>query len=326
VTVFGHDEQIATFLAAMAGARMHHGWLITGPKGIGKARFADMAARRLLAEASGIGVDEPGLAVAAQHPTSRLMDAGSHPDFKRLERLINEKTGALARNITVDQVRALRSLFATGTSMGARRVILVDAIDDMERGAANALLKSLEEPPASTIFLLVSHVPGRLLPTIRSRCRTLAFSPLNTAAMTSFLDDALPDVAPADRQRLVSGGIPATALSNAMLDMGDIEQALSDLAETGDPNSAMRSALAQSLALKAALPRYEAFLKRVPTFIAERARQSHGTALEAALDAWAAATSLAQVAIPQSLIAEAVVFEMAGHVAALAPRAGDAKA
>jgi DNA polymerase-3 subunit delta' len=308
--LYGLNAQIAAFRAAMAGERMHHAWLLAGPKGVGKASFADFAARLIL---------------DASDPASQgasLIEAGSHPDFRRLERLPNEKTGNVARNITVDQVRHLRAVFATGTSISDRRVIIVDSIDDMERGAANAMLKSLEEPPASTIFLLVSHQPGRLLPTIRSRCRTMMFGPLDDAAMTSVLNDHLPDLDPAKRDQLIAraNGSPATALADADLDMAAVDAALVELAQTGDPTNAVRSKLAQSLALKSALPRYEAFLGRAPAFIANQARHSDGPALEAALTAWSKARALSQIAIPQSLIAETVVFEMAGHVASLAPR------
>ncbi len=312
----GLDTQIAAFRAATSGERMHHAWLLAGPRGVGKGRFADFAARLLL---------------NASDPSSKganLIEAGSHPDFRRLERLPNEKTGNLARNITVDQVRGLRTLFATGTSISDRRVIIIDSIDDMERGAANALLKSLEEPPASTIFLLVSHQPGRLLPTIRSRCRTLMFGPLDGVAMTSVLDDQLPDLDPAKRAQLIlsAKGLPATALAYAELDVATLDAALEELAQTGDPTNAVRSKLAQSLSLKAALPRYEAFLGRAPAFIADQARLADGATLDAALTAWSKARALAQIAIPQSLVAETVVFEIAGIVASLAPLRGSAKA
>ncbi len=306
----GLDLQIATLRAAMAGERMHHAWLLAGPRGVGKGSFAEHAARLLL------GADDPASQGAS------LIDAGSHPDFRRLERLPNEKTGNLARNITVDQVRLLRALFATGTAICDRRVVIIDSIDDMERGAANALLKSLEEPPASTIFLLVSHQPGRLLPTIRSRCRTLMFAPLSNAAMTSVLADQLPALDPAKRAQLITAanGSPATAMAYADLDIAAVDAALDELAQTGDPTNAVRSKLAQSLSLKAALPRYEAFLGRAPAFIADQARQSEGARLDAALTAWSKARALAQIAIPQSLVAETVIFEMAGHVASLAPQ------
>ena len=312
MTPIGHDAQMSAFRAAMAGERMHHAWLLAGPRGIGKAMFADWAARRLLDSED------------ANSQGAHLLAAGSHPDFRRLERLTNEKTGNLARSITVDQVRALRAMFATATSLGARRVILIDSIDDMERGGANALLKNLEEPPASTIFLLVSHAPGRLLPTIRSRCRTLMFRPLSDADMQRVLDDFDPD----RRDALIAGalGSPASALASAVLDLTAIDHDLAELASTGDPANAIRGKLAQSLSGKAALPRYEAFLARTPAFIAERARRAEGDALATALNAWERARALSQIAIPQSLIAETVVFEMAGMVASLAPAKDRAKA
>jgi DNA polymerase III subunit delta' len=315
VTIHGHDSQIAEFVTAMTGERLHHAWLLAGPRGVGKGRFADWAAHRLL------DADTP------QSQGAHLLSAGSHPDFRRLERLTNEKTGNLARNISVDQVRGLRTLFATATSLGNRRVIVIDSIDEMERGAANALLKSLEEPPANTIFLLVSHAPGRLLPTIRSRCRTLVFKPLDDAAMRAVLDAELPEIDPTRRDALIVGanGSPAMALAYADLDMAAINVDLAELAATGDPTNAIRGRLAQSLALKPAFPRYEAFLARAPAFIAERARESQGHVLDAALTAWSKARALSQIAIPQSLIAETVVFELAGMVASLAPTDARAK-
>lgn len=312
----GLDTQMATFRAALDSERLHHAWLLAGPRGVGKGSFADVAARRLLA------------ACDAVSQGAKLLEAGSHPDFRRLERLPNEKTGALARNITVDQVRQLRTLFATGTSISDRRVIIIDSIDDLEPGAANALLKSLEEPPASTVFLLVSHQPGRLLPTIRSRCRTMAFSPLSEEAMELILKARIPTLDPELSSYLVSiaGGSAATALAYAELDMTTIDAALDRLASTGDHSNAMRSQLAQMLSLKAAAPRYEAFLGRVPSFIAAKARSASGARLQAFLGAWAKANALSRIAVSQSLVAETVIYEMAGYVASLAPAERGAKA
>lgn len=327
MNLFGHDAQVAAMVEAIRSGRPHHAWLLTGPRGIGKARFARMAAARMLAEVSTSAPGGAGLTVTEDHPTARLLAAGSHPDFRVLERQTNDKTGTLARNIAIDQIRHVRALFATAPAMGDRRVVIVDAADDLERSSANALLKSLEEPPASTIFFLVSHAPGRLLPTIRSRCRVLPFRPLDEAAMDAVLSAELPAL-DADRRALLiasARGIPGIALAMAALDMAAIEKSLVAIAETGDPTNGLRSALAQSLALKAALPRYEAFLERVPRFIAERARLARGPALERALDAWSAAAALGGSAVAQSLVAETVVFELAGHVAALAPPDGVAK-
>lgn len=304
MSLHGLAAQQAAFAAALDSGRLHHAWLLAGPKGVGKASFAAWAARELL----------PGEAAA------KLIDAGSHSDFIRLERLANDKTGALARSITVDQIRWLRGRLATSTAHGGRRVVVVDSADDLEgRGAPNALLKSLEEPPAGTTFLLVSHAPGRLLPTIRSRCRTLLFAALSDDVMARILAEQLPELAETGRNALIAAaaGSPGLALAFAGQDIVGIDAALDRLASSGDPINAERSALAQSLSLKAALPRYEAFLQRAPAFIADRARGLSGPPLDRALDAWSAAHTLASVAIPQSLVAESVVFEMAGHVAAL---------
>ena len=148
------------------------------------------------------------------------------------------------------------------------------------------------------------------------------FGPLDDAAMMSVLDDQLPELDPVRRAQLIASanGSPATALAYAELDMATLDAALVELAQTGDPTNAVRSKLAQSLSLKAALPRYEAFLGRAPAFIADQARRADGAQLDAALTAWSKARALSQIAIPQSLVAETVVFEMAGHVASLAPR------
>jgi len=168
--LYGHEDAVAAFRAALDSKRLHHAWLLAGPEGVGKALFADKAALRVLAEGAGPPVDAPGLDVPDDHPVAKLAAAGSHPDLMRLERLTKEGGTELARSITVEQVRGLHRLFATTTSLSPRRAVVIDAIDDLERNAANALLKNLEEPPPDTIFLLVSHSPERLLPTIRSCC------------------------------------------------------------------------------------------------------------------------------------------------------------
>ncbi len=314
--------------AAIDSGRMHHAWLLHGPPGVGKASFAHIVAARMLAEASASPPLATGFDLDDDHPTARLIAAGSHPDLVTLARLENEKTGNLARNITVDQVRALKSVFSGTPSQGDRRVVIVDTIDDMERGAANALLKSLEEPPASTIFLLVSHAPGRLLPTIRSRCRSLAFARLDDDVMTSILVAQAPELDDMTRAVViaVANGAPGAALAVIEADVPGIDAALREIATTGDPYNVLRLDLAGKLALKAALPRYEAFLRRAPAFIASQARTRSGAALASAVEAWEKARQLADVAIPQSLPAESVVFEIAGRVATLAPRDASAKA
>ncbi len=319
--LYGHDEAVAAFRAAFDGGRLHHAWLVTGPEGIGKALFADKAALRVLADAAGPPVDAPGLNVPDDHPAARLVAAGSHPDLMRLERLAKEGGTELARSITVDQVRRLQRLFVTTTSLSPWRAVVIDSVDDLERNAANALLKNLEEPPPSTVFLLVSHSPERLLPTIRSRCRVLRLSPLGSDAMTSALKAALPDADDEEIQSLVEAGAgaPGRAVAFRGLDIAGLDEAMRTLAREGDPTNARRAALAQGLALKSAQPRYEAFLARAPALIAATARERQGAGLGEAVALWERASTLASAARRQSLDPQSIVFELAGMLAALAP-------
>lgn len=319
--LYGHDEAVAAFCEALAAERLHHAWLIAGPEGIGKALFADKAALRVLAQGAGPPIAAPGLDVPDEHPIAHLAAAGSHPDLMRLERLVKEGGTELARSINVDQVRSLQRLFATTASLSPWRVVVIDAVDDLEAAGANALLKNLEEPPANTVFLLVSHAPARLLPTIRSRCRLLRLAALDDDAMTSALRAALPDAGEEEIAALaeVGEGAPGRAIAWRGLDIAALDKAMDALARQGDAANARRSALAQSLALKSAQPRYEAFLARAPGRLAAAARERSGARRAEAIRLWERGTALAGTAQRLSLDPHGVVFELAGLIAALAP-------
>ena len=138
--LFGHDDAVAAFRESFASGRIHHAWLITGPPGVGKALFAQKAALWVLAQSAGPPLSTTALDVPDDHRIARLVEAGSHPDIMRLERLTRETTGDLARNINVHQVRSLQQLFATTATFSPWRVVIIDSIDDLERSAANALL------------------------------------------------------------------------------------------------------------------------------------------------------------------------------------------
>jgi len=312
----GHDRAIEAMVAALGSERLHHAWLLGGPAGVGKAGIARDFAKRLLGAAGDdrLGIDE-------EDPLARLVDAGTHPDLVRIERLTREgKKGeapTMARNITVDQVRQLSRFLHLAPSLSERRVVIVDAAEDMERGAANALLKSLEEPPRGTVFLLISHAPGRLLPTIRSRCRYVHFQALTEADMGTVLARIVPEMALADRDALVRGaeGAPGRALAMRDLDLAGLEAALGRIAASGDPTHRERIALARALAPKAAQKRYEAFLDFVPHYIARRLR---GGRSGAKAHAWAEAVQLGQGAVTLSLDPAATIFALCGSVARLA--------
>jgi DNA polymerase III subunit delta' len=309
----GHDSNMTRFCAALSAGKLHHGWILAGPRGLGKAQFARNAARLL--------VDPEN-----QYPT--LIDHATHPDIITIARLAKEppKEGEeiaadaeRKRNIGVDQIRALQSRLTTRPGLSDKRAIIIDAADDMERSTANALLKSLEEPPVGTYFFLVSHASDKLLPTIRSRCQILRFDPLCDADMALALRANMPDI---DDQNLdalirVGAGAPGQALEFADLDLASLETAMQAIIQSGDPNNAYRSAMANALALKAAQPRYEAFLRRAPQLIAAQARACAAADVSPALDAWKAASSLAGRAVALSLDKQSVVFQMGSLLASL---------
>jgi len=318
--ILGQDRAVEQFAAAWATRKLHHAWLLAGPRGVGKATFAHSAARRVLADAAGPISDLPGVETSDEHPIVKLVGAGSHPDMRRLERLVNEKTGNLARNISVDQVRSLADLFDLSPAMSDWRVVVIDSVDELEPSGANALLKMLEEPPANSIFFLVSHAPGRLLPTIRSRCRRLDFQSLGDDVMASILEARAPELSAAERKKIIpmAFGSAGRALAFAELGLAKLEDAALAILRQGDPTNARRSELAIELGKRGAGDRYAAFLDLAPSLIAREARASEGIRRERALDAYAKARELAAVAPRVSLDPAATVFQIGGILASVA--------
>ncbi len=316
----GQQRAIGQFLTAWATRRLHHAWLLAGPRGVGKGSFARAAAARVLADAAGSPVDAPGLDLPADHSTARLIAAGSHPDYRLLERL-ERPTGGLARNISVDQVRSLAELFSVTASLSPWRVVVIDSADDLEASAANALLKMLEEPPSNTLFFLVAHAPGRLLPTIRSRCRRLEFQAVGDDVMTPLLAAALPDQSAAELGSLarLAGGSVGRAMRAAALDLAPLEAEALVIMAAGDADNSRRSRLAATLSLKAAADRYAAFVQLVPTLIARAAPALPPGQRERALDAYARARETAVLAPRLALDPGATVFQLGGILADVAP-------
>jgi len=204
--LYGHAEAERVLLEAYQSTRMPHAWLIGGPPGIGKATLAYRLSRFVLAHPDPKALDvqaAASLAVAVDNPVARRIAAQAQGDLLVLERVINEQTGKLYTVIRVDDVRRSVSFFGSTAGEGGWRIAIVDAVDDLQREGANALLKVLEEPPARTLLLLISHAPGRELPTIRSRCRRLLLRPLDEADVTRAVvtatgrDAAEPDIAQA---------------------------------------------------------------------------------------------------------------------------------
>jgi len=317
--IVGQDRAVELFASAWASRKVHHAWLLAGPRGVGKATFARAAARRVLAEAAGPPFDLPGVETPDEHPMVRLVEASSHPDMRWLERVLNDK-GNLNRNIKVEQIRELGEFMSMTAALSPWRVAVIDTVDELESSGANALLKMLEEPPPNTLFFLVSDAPGRLLPTIRSRCRRLDFTNLDDDAMTSLLEAQAPALTRPQRQRIIamSNGSAGRALAFAELDLAKLEDAALAILRDGDPTNARRSDLALELGRKGAADRYAAFLELAPSLIAREARTMRGASLERALDAYAKARELAVVAPRVSLDPAATVFQIGGILADVA--------
>lgn len=318
--IVGQDRAVGQFSDAWKRGALHHAWLLAGPKGVGKATFAREAATRVLADAAGPPVDAPALETPEDHRIARLVEAGSHPDLRWLERLVNDKTNNLARNITVDQVRSLGDLFDLTPALSPWRVVVIDSIDDLEKSAANALLKMLEEPPANTIFFLVSHSPGRLLPTIRSRCRRLDFQSLGDEAMTSVLAKVLPEQKDFERARVIAaaGGSAGRAIALAELDLVSLEEKAINILRQGDPTNGRRSDLALELGKRGASDRYAAFLEILPSVIARETRSLTGAPRLRAVDAYARTRELVAIAPRLSLDPASTVFQLGGILASVA--------
>ncbi len=217
--LFGQDAAQAEFLQAFTAGRVHSGWLITGPRGVGKATLAWKIATFLLAtpaqQVDGLfGAPPPPttLAIDPEHPDARLVQSGSHPGLLVIKRMVNDKTGALQSEITREALDPLKNFFHMSATDGGHRVAIVDAADEMNRNAANAILKELEEPPANTTFLLIAHQPSRLLPTIRSRCRTLRCAALNPADLSAAIEQAGLNNERTDALTTLSGGSAGDAI------------------------------------------------------------------------------------------------------------------
>ncbi|WP_321489660.1 hypothetical protein [uncultured Hyphomonas sp.] len=181
--LFGHSEAERAFSSAAASGRMHHAWMIEGPSGIGKARFAMRCAAWLLGARG--PADAPFDAVADDPVMSRCL-SGGHPDLRILTRELNDK-GKLKQDISIEQIRAFNEFFTYRPALGGWRVGIVDSLDELNRNSANAILKTLEEPPNAAIMFLINHGSKPVLPTIRSRCRTLRLHPLDKKDMAAVL-------------------------------------------------------------------------------------------------------------------------------------------
>ena len=263
--LFGHETAEAELADSLSGGRSHHAWLITGPKGVGKATLAYRFARRLLGASP---ASTSPLASLPDDPISRKIAQGAHADLRTATRLDPEK-GEIKRDVTVAAIRDLTHFFTmTSDGAGGARVGIVDCADDMSSNAANALLKTLEEPPPGGTLILLAHAPGRLLPTLRSRCRRLDLACLSEDAMAK----ALPDVDVTTRA--LGAGRPGRARALAALNAAKLYGSLSRYL-SGLPRAPLDEALALAEACSDA-DRFHAVFDMMEDWLARAGRAGPG--------------------------------------------------
>lgn len=215
--LIGQEAAEADVLRAVADGKVPHAWLLTGPRGIGKATFAWRLARYFLSEETGLSLfGDPtppeSLDTPDDTPLAARLHALSEPRLLLIRRAWDADKKRLKSQITVDEVRRLNAFFGLSVTDGGRRVVIVDSADEMNVSAANALLKVLEEPPRDAVLILTSHQPARLLPTIRSRCRSVRLSPLAAPDLEAAMLAAGVEAEDPARLAALSGGSVGEAI------------------------------------------------------------------------------------------------------------------
>lgn len=305
-----HTEAWRQWRDALAGERMHHGWLLAGKAGLGKRDFAMDAARALVAEP---GVPQP----VGNHPDIIVLTYGPKDD-KGEKAQAEGKSFDLARSIRIKQIRAMQKRLITRPTLGTRRAIIIDPADDLEKAAANALLKSLEEPPAGTFFLLVTHRPARLLPTIRSRCRSLRFPVLNDGELAAMLEEH--GLSPDPGAIAAAEGSFGAALRFAAQDLAPVARAITALISGAENGIARRGELARLIGPRADRERVQAVLDLAQALVARAARDDDDPRQRARLiDAHGALVALAAEAPTANFDPGLLPFEIGSLLVAAAP-------
>jgi DNA polymerase-3 subunit delta' len=247
--VFGHDAVVAQLTAAHRAGKLPHALVFTGARGIGKATTAFQLAHYLLSHPS---PDTAPAIFARRDPVSplyRQVASGAHPSVLHLTRPLNEKTKSFKTALTVDEIRRVGRFLSLTAHDGGYRLVIVDPADDMNVNAANALLKNLEEPPSRTLFLLIAHSLGRLLPTIRSRCQIVRFQPLGDDDLIAALAAAGKEVEPGSASAMLAraAGSPRNAVMLADYGGVEIADAVDRLLGARDPDAAEAHRLADAV-------------------------------------------------------------------------------
>ncbi|MDN3645398.1 DNA polymerase III subunit delta' [Pontixanthobacter aestiaquae] len=313
MTMLGHETPWQQWREALAGERMHHAWMLAGKRGLGKMRFAMAAARELVAED---GLPQPD----SHHPDIIVLNRLPKDD-KEDKKRADGKPYETKRNIAVSQIRAMQQRLNTRPTLGSRRAIIIDPSDDLEKGASNALLKSLEEPPIGTYFLLVTHRPARLLPTIRSRCRIVRFPTINDDDMARLLSAQAPDTEPATQHAAIvaANGSPGAALDFVERDLGPLFKLMQDIIAQGDPDFMLRGRLADAIGARPNRERIQATLDLARSVVSGAVDQASRANYPAIVDAHAELVKLTGQAPTFNFDAGLLVAEIGTLLASAAP-------
>jgi DNA polymerase-3 subunit delta' len=306
----GHQEAWREWDAALSGPRMHHGWMLAGRQGLGKRDFALAAALRLVG-----GGPRP-----EEHPDIIVLSRPPKDDKEERKRAEGQDYER-KRNITVDQIRAMQRRLTTRPTLGSRRAIIIDPADDLEKGASNALLKSLEEPPEGTFFILVVHRPARLLPTIRSRCRVLRFAPLGEGEVARLLADHAPQADAATRAAAIAaaGGSPGAALEFVEQDLAPIAALMRAILSEGDADFSLRGQLSAAIGARPDRERMQATFDLGRAILAEQMGAVPTTQLVQLADAHADLVALAGQAPTYNFDPGFLAMEIGSLLASAAP-------
>ena len=276
-----HSGQWREWRAALSSPRMHHAWILAGRRGLAKHDFALAAARELvgIGRETPVGENDPDIHVLTHLPK----------DDKEARKQEKGEAFETKRNISIEQVRGMQARLNTRPTLGDRRAIIIDPADDLERNAANALLKSLEEPPQGTFFLLVTHRPGLLLPTIRSRARILRFNPLPASRVEEVLraEDEMADPADIALAARASGGAPGAGIAFLAQELGPAEALMRRIAAEGDPDFVLRGKLGEEIGARPDRARLATTLDLARTVLAQKLEQPDGLDIPALVDAHA---------------------------------------
>ncbi|MGB7374599.1 DNA polymerase III subunit delta' [Pontixanthobacter sp.] len=283
---YGHQEPWKQWHAALAGEKMHHAWMLAGKRGVGKTHFAVEAAKLLVAE--------PAATAPDNHPDIVILNRLPKDDKEEKKRA-DGKPFDTKRNISVAQIREMQQRLTTRPTLGPRRAIIIDPSDDLEKGASNALLKSLEEPPIGTFFILVTHRPARLLPTIRSRCRIVRFPDVAIDDLDRLLSHKVPDADIATRQAAImaAAGSPGIALEFVERDLGRMFTIMQRIMAEGDSDFMLRGQLTDSLGARPAREKILAAIDLARSVVCSALSSANRADYPAIVDAHAELVALA---------------------------------